>query len=96
MNASELVNWVEVFFWPALGLGCLAHAARRHPGTDPLTWLLGAAFIIFGISDYLELRTGAWWRPPALLVLKAGCIAVFLAAAIRWRRRTGKRNRTGR
>ncbi|NET74529.1 MAG: hypothetical protein F6K62_27615 [Sphaerospermopsis sp. SIO1G2] len=32
------------------------------------------AFVGFGISDFLEIQTGAWWRPWWLFTLKAICL----------------------
>lgn len=31
----------------------------------------------FGVSDIIELQTGAWWRPWWLLLLKAACLLSF-------------------
>jgi hypothetical protein len=32
--------------------------------------------ILFGISDFVEMVSGAWWQPWWLLVWKALCIGV--------------------
>ena len=82
MTAFEIVNWTEVFLWPTIGLGCFFASIKK--GADRKTlWIVGTAFILFGLSDYIELQTGAWWKPIGLLLLKAGCIAVF--AFFGWR-----------
>ena len=39
---------------------------------------LSAAFLAFGISDLIESRTGSWWAPPWLPLLKLSCILVFV------------------
>ena len=39
---------------------------------------MAIAFFFFGISDVIEARTGAWWRPLWLLVLKGACVIVLL------------------
>lgn len=46
----------------------------------PWRWLLPAAFAVFGVSDLIEVQTGAWWQPWWLLVIKAACVLVFLLA----------------
>ena len=53
-----------------------------------------ATFLLFGISDLIKLRTGAWWRPTGLLVLKGlcllslvACLGVFVTLEILARRR---------
>lgn len=51
--------------------------------------LVGAiAFGLFGLSDYIETKTGAWWTPWWLFVLKAGCVLIFVILLYRhWRRK---------
>ncbi|MCF6176854.1 MAG: hypothetical protein L3J71_13930 [Victivallaceae bacterium] len=36
------------------------------------------ALFMFGISDFIEVNTGAWYKPFSLLLLKAACIATLL------------------
>ena len=91
MNAPDLVNWIEVFFWPALGIGCLGRAVIKR-GSDWFFWVLGPTFILFGVSDYIELQTGAWWRPWWLFVMKVGCVVVFVVGALRFKRRRRHRS----
>jgi hypothetical protein len=46
------------------------------------------AFVLFGISDLIEIRTGAWWRPTWLLVWKGIClIAIAWMLFDIWRRK---------
>jgi len=52
---------------------------RRHA--------LAAAFLIFGASDLIELRTGAWWRPWWLAGLKVACVVAIVALSLAWFRR---------
>ena len=93
MSASEIVNWGEVFLWPAFGLLCLFFAFRGKgaPLSNKRLWTLAPAFFVFGASDYIELRTGAWWDPPWLLAMKAACLVVFAAVAWGHCRDKGKR-----
>lgn len=83
MNFVTAFNAVEVVLWGTLSLAtfCLGHRIR---GLTPATrvWL-GATFLAFSLSDVLEVKTGAWWRPPGLLVLKGTCLLCF--AVIGWR-----------
>lgn len=44
--------------------------------------ILVVAFVSFGISDFIEVQTGAWWRPWPLLALKSICIVVFIACVV--------------
>ena len=49
------------------------------------------ALFWFGISDFIEARTGAWYRPPGLLLWKAACVAALLHCLFRYAALT-KRN----
>ena len=41
--------------------------------------------VLFGISDYIEARTGAWWDPVWLLIMNVACIAGFVFAGWKYR-----------
>ncbi len=41
-------------------------------------WVVFGGFIAFGISDFVEIHTGAWWRPWWLLGWKAACLLAFV------------------
>jgi hypothetical protein len=90
MSAFEIVNWGEVILWPAIGVGCLVYGLKKGSGADRILWILAPTFVLFGISDFIELRTGAWWKPLGLLVLKAACISVFVIAAFQRYRKSLK------
>lgn len=79
-------NFLEGFLWIAVSLtfGIMAY---RTPGPKRWLWqLLAAAFLLFGISDFIETQTGAWWKPWWLLVMKGSCILIFLYAMWRYRK----------
>ena len=66
-----LFNAFEVVLWSVLGM--VAWWARTS-----LRWLtfnlpLALLLFAFAASDLIEMRTGAWWNPPSLFVLKAVC-----------------------
>jgi hypothetical protein len=46
--------------------------------------IVALAFFIFAISDLVEVRTGAWWKPWWLFLMKAICVCVFLWGYIQW------------
>ena len=75
-------NYIEAGLWAIIGTGFLLHALLKYRGVNSFT--AAAAFLLFGISDVIETRTGAWWRPWWLLVMKGGCIAVFLVLFARY------------
>jgi hypothetical protein len=54
-------NYFECCLWFAIGIGFAIGALRRAARLNCL--LASAAFLLFGVSDYVEAHTGAWWRP---------------------------------
>ena len=74
-------NYIEAGLWTVVGVGFLLHALLRRGGAT--SFIAAGAFLIFGLSDVIETRTGAWWRPWWLLVMKGSCVAVFLVLLAR-------------
>ncbi len=74
----RVFNQFEAGFWFLIAVLLLLLYRRRLP--RPWVWLLPLTFAVFGVSDVIEVQTGAWWRPWWLLVVKASCIVVFLVA----------------
>ncbi|MCB1099535.1 MAG: hypothetical protein KDN22_28450 [Verrucomicrobiae bacterium] len=71
---EDLVNGIEIFVWITIAVviaGRAAIAARRD------YWLPAFAFLAFGISNAVEMTTGAWWKPWWLLVWKVACLVVI-------------------
>ena len=88
MSASEIVNRAEIVLWSINGTAFLIVAIRAT--VRPAPWgealLLAAAFYLFAASDWIEIGTGAWWKPWWLLVIKVCCLVVFGRALYRlWR-----------
>ena len=89
MQAVEIFNAVEAVFW--IGLAGLSAVFGR--GTRGFTARRQGALVVFlagfGISDIIEVFTGAWWKPVGLLVLKGACLSglivtAFLIYRARW------------
>jgi hypothetical protein len=71
-------NFIEALFWLLLGLGVLLTGLKKK------RWPLGLLLMAFGLSDFVEMRTGAWWRPWWLLVWKGLCLLGLVWFAITW------------
>ena len=71
----ELFNLVEGIFWIALGVWILW---TQHISASKHKSYLSIILIIFGISDFVEMTTGVWWRPWWLLIWKALCVVIGL------------------
>ena|SRR5579871_5574871 len=68
-NAGEALLWL-VF---AVIVAVRFHGAPRT--VRQTARALAMFFVLFGVSDIIEMQTGAWWRPMGLLIFKAVCLA---------------------
>ena len=76
--------------WLVVGAAFGVLGAKRGGIARSKCIVAGIAFLLFGCSDIVEVRTGAWWRPWWLLAWKAGCILTLLALLFDyWRGRRG-------
>jgi hypothetical protein len=84
-NGSEAILWT----------GLAGFVAWRYRNAEwPIRRLsrgAGALLLLFGVSDVIEIQTGAWWRPVGLLMLKAFCVCGLLVCG--WR--AYRLNKTG-
>jgi hypothetical protein len=74
----ELFNLVEGLWWIGLGVWLMSFAAISKCYKTALASIL----ILFGISDFVEMATGAWWQPWWLLAWKGLCVAVGIILII--------------
>jgi hypothetical protein len=88
-----LFNYLEAVLWFLISASIFIGAFRagRSAAGFPVLLVAGVAFLAFGVSDIIEVRTGAWWRPLWLLALKAACVVVLAGCYLRYRavRRSG-------
>jgi hypothetical protein len=72
VDIERAFNLAEAAVWFAAGLA-LAGARSGEPFSrmKRLTAAASALFMLFGLSDLAEMRTGAWWAPVWLLAWKA-------------------------
>jgi hypothetical protein len=82
-------NIAECGLWLVISLVLLFKSFRDVPKARGTLRLLSLSFFLFGISDFIEAHTGAWWKPLWLLVLKGSCIAVFIFGFARYQKLTG-------
>jgi len=77
MNFAQVGNLLEAIVWLAIGVVLFARS-QRPTGHVRLLRVLAVTFAIFGLTDLIEIQTGAWWKPPWLLGIKAVCVASFV------------------
>lgn len=94
MGISVQFNFIEAVFWIVLAVAFAILALVAKQDFTKLYLLTCIFLFLFGCSDFVEMRSGAWWRPWWLLIWKAACVAAFLALYL-WHRRIKTRlNRT--
>lgn len=81
-----IFNYCEAGMWFLIALSLAIWLRMKRPWR----WLLPLSFGMFGVSDLIEVQTGAWWEPWWLFVMKAACVLVFLLAFIERRRQERK------
>lgn len=84
---EQLFNLVEGFWWIGLGIWMLR---LRNKFAGYAVVLLSAVLVVFGVSDFIEIFTGVWWRPLWLLAIKVACVAVGIITSIHLYRERSK------
>lgn len=77
---SKTFNYIEAGVW-FLFFWILLIRAYKRGKRDPFFFnqlIASFFFLLFSISDLIEVQTGAWWRPVWLLMLKGICIIAFI------------------
>ncbi len=84
MDIERDGNLIEAGVWFVCALAVLVQAMRDTATLRKTLFTLAGSLALFGASDLVEARTGAWWRPWWLLVWKSACVIVLAAAFIRY------------
>ncbi len=93
MDTFRTINLCEGILWLAVSAGFLVALVRR--GDRGAKLIAALTFAAFGLSDFVEMDTGAWWRPWWLLMWKGLCVAVMLTQlGVYMRRQRAIRRRT--
>ena len=84
-------NYVEaVLWWLIAAAFAYAWWSRRHKPEQARNRRQAAiafiTFLIFGITDVIEVQTGHWARPWWLFVLKAMCVVSMIYLLIEYQR----------
>jgi hypothetical protein len=86
MDPAGTFNVFEASLWATFASLAAVFGGRVGGMTPRLRASLSASFLAFGISDLIECSTGAWWRPPGLLVYKGVCLLGILGSYLALRR----------
>lgn len=85
-NIIRMFNEVEAGVWLLIAIVFLVFSFKAVGEKRKLGVVCFVAFLIFGISDIIESRTGAWWRPLWLLAVKIPCVLTFIYCYLKYRR----------
>ena len=88
MDLERDGNLIEAGLWFVLGLALFIYTFRREKRLRPTLFGLALTLVVFGGSDLVEARTGAWWTPWWLFVWKAACVLGLWLGFVRYYRLT--------
>lgn len=71
----SIFNAFEVVIWGSMAAIVAWRFRRAGPSVLRLSRIAAICLALFAVSDVIEFHTGAWWRPPGLLLLKGACLA---------------------
>jgi len=84
----DTINFYEALLWLAVGAGFLISLIKRDQRGAKLA--AAVTFVAFGFSDFVEMDTGAWWRPWWLFVWKGVCVIVMVVLFVTYCRRQAR------
>jgi len=82
----RIFNLAEGIFWIVLGAGFFVTAGVRRRNVDLMS-VTGLLFLAFGLSDFVEIQTGGWYKPWWMLTWKAANLAGLVGMYLLFRRR---------
>jgi hypothetical protein len=71
---ETIFNGCEATLWLVFAVIVAVRFRNSEIGIRRTARVMAAFFVLFAASDVIEMQTGAWWRPPGLVVLKGGCL----------------------
>lgn len=81
-----IFNVCEGLLWISISVGFAVACGRKRQHHD-LTLATAVLFLAFGLSDFVEIRTGGWYKPWWLLSWKAANVTGLLAVYLIFRKR---------
>ncbi len=83
-----IFNYCEAVFWVVVSLVVLIAAAKSSRKVKRIAYIAVPTLVLFGVSDIIEVYTGAWWKPFWLLLWKGICIAILVICVfLYWRQK---------
>ncbi len=86
-HAVAVFNLLEGLLWLAIAAGLTWRLCRDRSNAD-LKVVAALLFLTFGLSDFVEIQTGGWYKPWWLLAWKASNLVGFVIVYAMYRRRS--------
>ena len=86
-HTFTLFNLAEGLLWLGIAAGFAFTMYKGYPNTG-LRIVAAILFLTFGISDFVEIQTGGWYKPWWLLAWKASNLVGFVILFTQFRRRS--------
>jgi hypothetical protein len=80
-------NYAEAVLWILVAAVFGVFAIRRRGPARRRCAIAVVVFFLFGMSDVVEVQTGAWWRPWWLFIWKTLCVLAMLGLLCDYLRR---------
>lgn len=84
MDLETNGNLIEAWMWFVLSALLAGYTLLQPRALRRSLFFLGITMAVFGASDLVEARTGAWWEPWWLLLWKAACAGGLLLGFLRY------------
>jgi len=93
-DAVKWYNIFEGFLWSVFA--AVFFVAALKPGEKNRRFCLmgGLIFVVMSLSEFYEVRTGAWWRPWWLILWKGGVGVAFVPMYLWYRKIKRKQKQT--
>ncbi len=75
-------NYIEAGIWGIFAVGFGRVALKNYGRVRTQRLIAAVIFFLFGLSDIVEIQTGAWWHPWWLLIWKSLCVVSMVGLLI--------------
>jgi phosphotransferase system glucose/maltose/N-acetylglucosamine-specific IIC component len=82
MDIHTHFNFIEGIFWITVGVLVFIYSFKAKVLVHNIYYIGSVLLIVFVLSDFVEIHSGAWWRPWWLLIWKGVCLAGFAVLGI--------------
>lgn len=78
----EYGNYIEAGIWGLFAIGFSISAAKETGKIRIYRLIATLTFFLFGLSDIVEVQTGAWWYPWWLFLWKSFCVMSMIGLLV--------------